>query len=881
MLKNNLKIFTSLVFILFLVSACYKPSIMEIYVSVNGNDAGIGTVDAPFSTITKARDYIRSLNQSERGRNIEVILDGGTYFIGEPLVFGIEDGGNKKFSVTYRAGEKGVPVISSGKKISGWQLLQEYPDALPEKSHGKVWVADIPSDINRFYTLFDGYERLPRARNSGFQSKQIKFVKFASRNVANPKDRHLLREINFPGSEIKNWENLSDIEVFFSPVPWCLNFSSLDSVNVDLKTAYMKYEANSPPFTTPKPYNPAWVENVIDYLDEPGEWVLNMKERKLYYWPVNGEPGDNIFAPQLQEYFRIEGLIDYKGPEDLPVNNLHFKGIHFIHGDRYVWWDDHKGWGIQHDWDKFDHGNALLRFRGAENCSVEECRFTASGNSAIRLDLHCQNISIEKNLIDHVGHMGILLAGYGPGTKDVNKNNRIVNNIIDHVGEVVWHGHAIFIWQSGDNYIAHNLIQYNPRKGVGICGVRAPIFWEGPGVDWDEASKTMRWHEIHDSLLHPENVTQESILPYEHARNNIVEKNYLYRLRSKIGDGAALNVSGAGEGNIIRNNFLGEVVGNGLRTDDWQRGTLFENNVITDGGIVHKGKNDIKNNIFYNTNIRFTSYPGQVFNPGSEVFSNVMFFDENPVVPYKERTVKTFSTPDDCLLKNNVYYHSGDNQYVSDFLDERKERGWEENSESFDPMFKNPIPQFRDPKIEDFSLSPESKVFKKSFKEIDTTDIGILDDYPSHLRMLIEPSYGRNLISQYATFKASSFDERKSVMAEKLLQQNGDEEINIVFKSKIENKPFVVIDFPEEMKVNAFTIYAPMNGNRDYLRTLSVSISNDGVTWENVWQADPYHIEMPRKFEKVFNESLTCKYVKVGLQDENVLTLKSIQLYSN
>jgi hypothetical protein len=880
-MKMNKTIIQSfLTILLLLLSSCDSDSTLKVYVSPSGNDSNNGSIEAPYQTISKARDYIRTLNKAGRKQNIEVILSGGTYFINEAIVFNTVDGGDDQNSVIYRSAKDEVASISSGRKIDHWNLAEEYPESLPEIAKGKVWVADIPEDLHRFYTLFDAYERLPRARSKGFQSTQVKFDRFATRNVANPKDMHLLREITFPGDELKNWGNLDDIEVFFSPVPWCLNFSVLDSVDEESKTAYMKFEANSPPFTTPKPYNPAWVENVIDFLDEPGEWVLNMQELKLYYWPVNGDPGDQAYAPQLLEHIRVEGDIDYDGPVDTPVRNLHFRGIHFIHGDRYTWWDDHKGWGIQHDWDKFDHGNALLRFRGAENCSVEECRFTASGNSAIRLDLHCQDISIERNLIDHVGHMGVLLAGYGPGTKDVNKNNRIVNNIIDHVGEVVWHGHAIFIWQSGNNYVANNQIQYCPRKGVGICGVRAPIFWEGPDVDWDEASKTMRWDEIDDSLLIHENVTQEAILPYEHAKNNLVEKNHLYRLRSKIGDGAALNVSGAGMGNTIRNNFLGEVTGNGLRTDDWQRGTLFESNIITDGGVVHKGYNHIKNNIFYNTNIRFTSYPAQVYYPGSEVFSNIMYFDRNAVDPYKERTVPAFSTPEDCELKNNVYFHARDNQYVEDFLSERKDRGWEKGSESFDPGFKAPFPQYRDLKATDFDISAESKVFELKFKEVVTIDIGILNDYPEQFRSLIDPMHKRNLISKNAVFEPSSLNEMRTENSEELTNQIGDEERNIVLSTAEEEEPFIIVDLAEEQSFDAFKILAPLNMDREYLRSLTVWISPDGRSWKQVWQSDSYHVEMPRSFDKVFEESLSCRYVKVGLQDKNALALKSIQLYS-
>ena len=71
------------------------------------------------------------------------------------------------------------------------------------------------------------------------------------------------------------------------------------------------------------------------------------------------------------------------------------------------------GWsqrlGIQHDWTSLTEP-MLLRFRGAENCEVTECRFTNSGGSAIRLDLHAQNININNSMIDFVGHMGILMC---------------------------------------------------------------------------------------------------------------------------------------------------------------------------------------------------------------------------------------------------------------------------------------------------------------------------------------------------------------------------------------------------------------------------------------------------------------------------------------
>ena len=67
------------------------------------------------------------------------------------------------------------------------------------------------------------------------------------------------------------------------------------------------------------------------------------------------------------------------------VKNISFEGITFTQAKRSVWSEDHKGWGIQHDWDTFDFGNAMLRFRGAENMKVSNSHFTNSAGSAIRL----------------------------------------------------------------------------------------------------------------------------------------------------------------------------------------------------------------------------------------------------------------------------------------------------------------------------------------------------------------------------------------------------------------------------------------------------------------------------------------------------------------
>ena len=164
--------------------------------------------------------------------------------------------------------------------------------------------------------------------------------------------------------------------------------------------------------------------------------MLNTHTHKLYLWPRADKP-EGILAPRLRELIRVEGKIDVDGPTDVPVRNLVFRGLTFAHADRDVWTENDVG--MQHDWEMIDKPNALVRLRGAERCTVQNCKFRDSGGDAIRLDLYAQNNRIEGNEIRHMGQGGIMLIGYGPGVKDVNRHNEILNNHIHHCGLIYWH----------------------------------------------------------------------------------------------------------------------------------------------------------------------------------------------------------------------------------------------------------------------------------------------------------------------------------------------------------------------------------------------------------------------------------------------------------
>lgn len=722
-------------------SSSQQSTSLELYVSPDGKVGNKGSKAAPFATIASARDAIRALNTEQRAEDITVWLRGGTYTLTDTLVLNKQDGGVGESVVHYKAYAEEKPVISSGKLVNGWKKLDQKVEGLPAIAQDHVWVADVSrEEYGRFTAMFTGDKRLPRAASDRFDGVKPTGYEIAdSRNVMHKKDRHLLKEIRYvEGAPIRDWKNLDDIEVFFNPVPWALNFIPLASIDLDEKLLTLKYEANAPAFSQNSPW--AVIENAVDFIDEAGEWAHNSLTGKLYYWPHDNQKPANITIPQLKELVRVEGEIDYDGPVDQPVKNISFEGLTFTQAKRSTWHEEHKGWGIQHDWDTFDTGNAMLRFRGAENMQVLKSHFTNSAGSAIRLDLHAQNITIKDNLIDYVGHMGVLLAGYGPGTKDVNHHNTITNNIIHHVGEIIWHGHAVFAWQSGSNVISNNWIHHVPRKAVGVASPRVQILMK-KHEDFDEAAKTIRWNEM-DLDVDWSDDTQAHFMPYLHSKNNIIENNKVTKTLLRLHDGASINVSGAGEGNIIRHNYIYDVDYIGTRTDDWQRGTITTQNIIENAGtgIVHKDYNHITNNIFINTNgeaIRMRAFPRQYFKPGSVIQNNIFTKGRRP--PYGARnlwnTKEFFATkkgtkmiPYEYELDKNTYAFKG----AEKFLKAHQKNGVELNSVTTEQQ------QFVDIANKDYRLVENAEALKTGFVPFDVSmdSFGVTKDYPEHFLKL-------------------------------------------------------------------------------------------------------------------------------------------------
>lgn len=591
------------------------------HVSPQGNDNWSGEPsdpdaaagDGPLATLDGARRKVRAHFAEGVAGPVTVLIRGGEYTLDQTLIFGVEDSGTEQSPITYRAypGEK--PVFTGGVRLGDWKKLDMNPKHASKEALGNLWVHDLPEEVQgawRITSLYAGQEILARASSPKFRiSPQHKNDELN----AQPKDIFrntkaddeaivFRRDFVFNEGDLREYETPEDIEVLVEPKhKWLINILPLASVDVAARTAH---------FTVPPTYGVRanqmyWIENAIEHLKKPGEWVFQSQRGRVYYWPKSDNPnGEDIRAPQLQEFIRVEGIEDKQ-----PVRFLHFEGLTFRHGLRDTWQEDDKG--LQHDWEMYDKGNAVLRFRHAEDASVRGCTFQASSGTAVRLDLHCQRITVADSVFSHLGGTGILLSGYAPGTKDVNKHNTITNNYLHHVGALYLHSPAIFIAQSGHNTITHNTIHDLPYNGMIISGCRPhEMLRARPLANRREWNNSLRMEEIEPFIAEfkqlnmPNRAVINAMEPLLHARENLIEYNEIARVMLRLHDGNGIYLSAMGKNNIIRRNYFFDIFRtNGtIRPDDDSAPCTIEENVSVHCGALYqvKGETVVRNNFALN-----------------------------------------------------------------------------------------------------------------------------------------------------------------------------------------------------------------------------------------------------------------------------------------
>lgn len=573
------------------------------YVSPSGSDHNPGTEREPFRTVQKARDTIRTLNSLPDG-GVTVILEDGEYPQDEPILFTPQDSGTEKAPIVYRARRSGKAVITGGKAITGWKKAG-HVEGLAPAAQGKVYAADVEKGW-RFHDLYVNGERQQNSRchnTDAWRSWPAFYGRVQTERCSAEKGLC----VEFEEGELDGLEGSTDAEIILLPTQYWNIIAELRDIDSAGKTAFLR--SKIPAFVRKYDFNrdamggtgEGWynILNTLKYLDEPGEWCIDSKAGKVYYWPKNEGAihQDKIVAPKPYELIRLQGDGVENGFQRL-VEYLTFDGIAFQYTDRISEDQIPEGRLVRNA----ENPDAAVYFDGTAHCRLINSSISHSGSFAVTVSHYAQHNEILHNQLKDLGSGGVQFLGYGVGTVDVNHHNIVQYNSVGGMGRAPYqHAPGFGIFGSGENTIAYNHIVGAPYAGISIVGTYFK--------DVDPANPNQfACPDAYGNSAHQYNIRFEDFadLPddafdgdgccfsvgtlaekYQHSGNNVIEYNILDDYSQSMDDGGGLYSWCAGMGNTFAYNVLKEQL-QGARTwifrlymDDNAVGATLEKNLCT------------------------------------------------------------------------------------------------------------------------------------------------------------------------------------------------------------------------------------------------------------------------------------------------------------
>ena len=389
----------------------------NFYVSPAGDDNQNGTKDHPVRTLAKAREIARKHMVLMK---VNIILNDGTFYLDEPLVFKAEDSGTEKFPVTYRAAHEGKAIISGGKLLKlKWKPWQN-----------GIYQAKITGDVIIDQLYINGQ----RQRMARFPNAE------KGKNVFDSWD---LIETNKPDSQkdpinperIASWKDPAGAylhamhNALWGDMHWFIKGKNPDGT-LNLEGGWQN---NRPSSMHPR-YR--MIENIFEELDVPGEWYYDNKKHLLYYFPF---PETNLSSARV-EIVRLKNLLEFQGTRENPVKFVSLDGLVFKHSARSFM--ENKEPLLRSDWTIY-RGGALL-YNCATDCTVSNCEFDQLGGNSILVNNYNRRLTFKTCYIHHSGANGIAFVGdpkmvrsplFRYGNQDFEKMDRTPGPIGDNYPE--------------------------------------------------------------------------------------------------------------------------------------------------------------------------------------------------------------------------------------------------------------------------------------------------------------------------------------------------------------------------------------------------------------------------------------------------------------
>lgn len=272
----------------------------RLFVAPKGSDGNPGTVQRPLATLAAARDRVRALHAKPGWGTIEVVLAPGTYRITKALMLTREDSGSAKSPVIYRAQTPGTVVLYGGARLSGFIPVTDPSvlSRLPEESRGKVVYCELTARGIRDYGALAvrgfGQATSPPTLELYVDRQPMTLARWPNKDfvtptkLVDPGDKKLGKPsvLGYDYERHARWTQAED--------PWIFGYFHYLWADATAKIA--KIDTAAKTLTTEQAYDYGggmsteqgikyYAFNLLEEIDEPGEWYLNRGNGNLYLYP--------------------------------------------------------------------------------------------------------------------------------------------------------------------------------------------------------------------------------------------------------------------------------------------------------------------------------------------------------------------------------------------------------------------------------------------------------------------------------------------------------------------------------------------------------------------------------------------------------------------
>jgi hypothetical protein len=516
------------------------------YVSPTGSDAGAGTMGAPFQTITKARDVVRTVSVGMT-HDIHVYLRSGTYDITSTITFGPQDSGTSGHTVYYEAYPGEVPILNGATKVTGWN-----------PSSGNVYSAHL-ARTTKLRNLYVNDSRAvltskTAAARGGYGTYS---VTAGQADWAWISGSHSDGAKYDPSAVPAIATNKDDLEIINGST-WNENIVCVR----DVITTSDNYRA----LLFQEPYGgiaqqPGWsagfsvsgthtIYNAFEFLNGPGQFYFDKTTGTLYYYPRPGEDmaTADVEAPVVEKLIEIAGVSNTNRVENLTFQGIGLENTDYnlqeVGGSRgkasvqgatvYIAYGD----GNWHNttYRVVDTLPAIINVSNAASITFSGNVVKHGGAEGISFVNDVVNSSIVGNYITDIAGSGIIVGHpqhvyigdggvhekYAPGVEGICKNDSITNNVLYDMDAMPgFGGHAgVTAFFVDTLAITHNHIQGTAYNGINL--------------GWG-------WRNFPDSTT---------------CKNNSINNNRLFRTMNRLHDSGAVYTIGQMPGTVINQNYV-------------------------------------------------------------------------------------------------------------------------------------------------------------------------------------------------------------------------------------------------------------------------------------------------------------------------------------